>query len=454
MNRSTRRLLVRAATLAVALLLGCATRDEGEPAPSIAAPTSPSGPVGATSSAAPTSAAGESAAQQPVPVVAAGAMASLALDAAVQRAGERLFSDARMLLGDAPREFVIDPLIDANTGQQTAASVAVGAQLARLVGEKFPMWTVQPLSRKALGQAPLLLIGTLTPVDLNPAPGGIPAGTARDSRPADTTPVDAFRIWLTLADLRTGKIVAKRLDRAEPASVNAEPTRFFRDSATTLKDRTVAAYVNSCQIDARIGDPLDPLYVMRLPAAAILNEAINAYNDNQLALAFRLYGDAARLAEADDLRVLNGRYLTGWRLGRKPEAAAAFSRIVASGLAAKRLALKVLFEPGGTTMLAQGDLRMQYRFWLQEVAKQANARASCLRVVGHSSRTGSAAAGEALSLRRAAVVRWILARDAPRNAGRFSAEGVGWRENLVGLGTDDLRDALDRRVEFRVVDCP
>jgi hypothetical protein len=23
----------------------------------------------------------------------------------------------------------------------------------------------------------------------------------------------------------------------------------------------------------------------------------------------------------------------------------------------------------------------------------------------------------------------------------------------VGLGTDDMRDALDRRVEFRVVDC-
>ncbi len=143
----------------------------------------------------------------------------------MQRAGEKLLSDALGVLGDGPRELVIDPLIDANTGQQTAASVTMGGQLARLIADKYPMWKVQPLSRKALSNAPLLMIGTLTPVDLN------------DTGPAGP---DAFRIWLTLADLRTGRIVAKRLDRATPASVNAEPTRYFRDSPTWHKDRTVS----------------------------------------------------------------------------------------------------------------------------------------------------------------------------------------------------------------------
>jgi hypothetical protein len=36
---------------------------------------------------------------------------------------------------------------------------------------------------------------------------------------------------------------------------------------------------------------------------------------------------------------------------------------------------------------------------------------------------------------------------------RLKSDGVGSREALVGLGTDDIRDALDRRVEFRVVNC-
>jgi hypothetical protein len=33
------------------------------------------------------------------------------------------------------------------------------------------------------------------------------------------------------------------------------------------------------------------------------------------------------------------------------------------------------------------------------------------------------------------------------------AIGKGFEENLVGSGTDDLRDAIDRRVEFVVIDC-
>ena len=435
MARSTRVGLAGVAGLAASLLIGCAGIDGG----GVAGATAAAAPA-ASASAPPTAPAAAPAATPPAPVAPPpAALAPAALDVAVQRAGEKLFSDALGVLGDGPRELVIDPLIDANTGQQTAASLAIGGQLARLLANRYPMWKVQPLSRKTLSSAPLLMIGTLTPVDLNDAG---PAGP------------DAFRIWLTLADLRTGRIVAKRLDRATPASVNAEPTRYFRDSPTWQKDRTVLAYINSCQIDARVGAALDPLYLMRLPAAALLHEAISAYNDNQLALAHRLYGDAARLAEVDDLRVLNGRYLTSWRLGKKKEASEVFGRIVANGLADRRLAVKVLFEPGTTTLLPLADLRAQYRLWLREVAKQADSKRTCLRVVGHSSRTGTAAASEALSQQRAAVVRWVLARDAPPSARRFTAEGVGWRENLSGLGTDDLRDALDRRVEFRVIDCP
>ncbi|MEO7009610.1 MAG: OmpA family protein [Caldimonas sp.] len=76
-----------------------------------------------------------------------------------------------------------------------------------------------------------------------------------------------------------------------------------------------------------------------------------------------------------------------------------------------------------------------------------------MKVIGHTSKTGSAAANEVLSQRRAEVVKRNLERQNKRLAPRLSSDGVGSRENLVGLGTDDLRDALDRRVEFRTVDC-
>ena len=55
--------------------------------------------------------------------------------------------------------------------------------------------------------------------------------------------------------------------------------------------------------------------------------------------------------------------------------------------------------------------------------------------------------------KRAAVVKQGLERQNRKLAPRIGAEGVGSREVLVGLGTDDQRDALDRRVEFRAVAC-
>jgi hypothetical protein len=36
---------------------------------------------------------------------------------------------------------------------------------------------------------------------------------------------------------------------------------------------------------------------------------------------------------------------------------------------------------------------------------------------------------------------------------RLRASGVGYRENIIGTGTDDERDAIDRRVVFKVAAC-
>jgi hypothetical protein len=50
-------------------------------------------------------------------------------------------------------------------------------------------------------------------------------------------------------------------------------------------------------------------------------------------------------------------------------------------------------------------------------------------------------------------VQQRLLVDMPTLAKRSATVGKGSRENIIGLGTDDARDALDRRVEFKVIDC-
>ena len=163
------------------------------------------------------------------------------------------------------------------------------------------------------------------------------------------TPPDAFRVWLTLIDLRTGKVIAKQIDRATVASVNPEPLKYYADSPTWHKDKTVLGYINSCQINTRIGDQADPEYLARLPAAAVVNEAILAYGEGKVPVAKKLYKEAETLADPGDLRVLNGLYLTSWQLGKRDEARDAFGKLVTSGLEVKRLPMKLLFQPGRTT---------------------------------------------------------------------------------------------------------
>ena len=52
-----------------------------------------------------------------------------------------------------------------------------------------------------------------------------------------------------------------------------------------------------------------------------------------------------------------------------------------------------------------------------------------------------------------ALVHDALVQNERRLANRIDVDGVGWRDNIIGSGTDDSRDSLDRRVEFKVKGC-
>ena len=439
MNPRSVRHALPAALVSAVLLSACLTAQPPSASPAPAATTpAPAAAPAPTAAATPRPTAAMAATAPATAQTEFIAPAPIKFEDAVTRAGRQLFRDAQATLGAEPRLLVVDPLIDANTGGQTVSTAKMGDELEALAKKDFRSYAVTALTRNTLATKPLLLIGTLTPVNVE--------------RSIDKQP-DAFRVWLTLIDLRTGKVVAKALDRATIDSVNPEPLPFYRDSPTWHKDATVMGYINSCQVNTKIGDLADPTYLSRLPAAAVINEAILAYDDGKVLPANRLYKEAQPIAEPGDLRVLNGLYITNWQLGRKDEARDAFGKLVTSGLELKRLPMKLLFQPGRTTFVSAGDLPAQYQIWMSSLAQQAGRTDACVRVVGHTSRTGSARANEALSKQRAEVVQRMLEKDNRALASRLSSSGAGSKEALVGIGTDDSRDALDRRVEFRVVDC-
>ena len=263
---------------------------------------------------------------------------------------------------------------------------------------------------------------------------------------------EAYRICLALADLRTGKLVSKGLAFALPDGVDPTPLAFFRDAPAWSEDPATEGYIKTCQ-GTKAGDPINPLYLDRIVAATQVAEAIDAYDSGRYQEALDLYTSAATMPAGNQFRVLNGIYLANWKLGRQPQAEAAFAKIVDYGLDHQRLAVKFLFRPGSTAFVQDPKLSGPYPVWLKAIAKQTSGGGKCLEVTGHTSPTGPEPLNERLSLLRAEYVKLRLEGTSPALTKRMIANGVGSKQTMVGTGRDDASDALDRRVEFKVIGC-
>jgi OmpA family len=367
---------------------------------------------------------------------------ALPLEEAVVALAEATLAGARTLpprQEGGPWPLVIDPLIDRATGAETATTRSMVAQIEQLVRERHPEFELKPFTTASLDAKPLIFLGSITTVA---GPGSIPT-VAR--------PTSTYRIWAVLGDLRTGMILSHPTAWVRGETVDATPARFYRESPTWMPDEMMAAYIRTCAGDP--GTPMDPVYLRGLRAQAAIAEAIAAFEAGQAARALALYAQAEGEPGGQQVRALNGIYLANWTLGRRAEAEAAFGRLVDDGLTRERLAVKMLFRAGTTEFVRNPGVSGPYPMWLRQIATRAGQGNRCLRVVGHTSLTGSEDANLRLSLARAQAVQARLVRQDPDLRERTQVAGEGSRAPIIGIGTDDMRDALDRRVEFLPRSC-
>jgi outer membrane protein OmpA-like peptidoglycan-associated protein len=358
-------------------------------------------------------------------------------DAALLNAAYTLFSKALLPPGDDRIDLVIDPLIDGVSGAQSTASHLMEKRLTELVQKSYPRFRLQPFTTAALERGPVVLVGTFTAINN--------AGDAKGAK-------DAYRICLALADLRSKTIISKGFAKALPEGVDVTPTPAFADTPVWADDASTVAYIKTCQ-GTKPGDPLNPLYIERIGTASLISDGIAEYDNRRYREALAFYRTAMRMPGGDQLRVHNGVYLANWKLGRRDDAAQSFASLVAYGLKSNKLAVRFLFRPGSTQFFGDAELTSLYPMWLQQIATRAAQSNTCLEIVGHTSPTGPALLNERLSVLRAQAIKTTLEQTDQRLSGKLIANGVGPRENLIGTGRDDASDALDRRVEFKVLKC-
>ncbi len=330
------------------------------------------------------------------------------------------------------RGLVLDPMLDAGSGQQTKATKALERRIIDSIDKRYPQFEVLPFKAGNLGQAQFLLTGTMARQ---------PAAQKRS----------IFLLNLALTDLKTGVVVAQASARALDDGIDTTPLRYYLDSPILVKDQIIEAYARTTATPP--GQRGDPVYLERISTATLINDATEAYNAERYQEALGQYRSALATPAGDQLRVLNGIYLSSWKLGRTAEAEQSFGKVVGLGIVYNQLGVKFLFNPGSTEFWSDPKISGAYGMWLRQIAREAVSAKVCMDVVGHTSNSGSEELNDALSLRRAAHVRQLLTQESPTLAGRTTPVGKGFRENIVGSGTDNIVDALDRRVEFKIRPC-
>ncbi len=338
------------------------------------------------------------------------------------------------------RVLVVDPPVDLNTVRHTAVTHDVERRIINVVGERFPHMQPNPMAEASLERQPVMLLSCMTPVA---APGAM--------RTYTDGPPKVYRIWASLSDTRSGKIISSETVWVRAEDVDATPTKFFEDSPVWVMDHSMRAYLKVC--GGKPGDTMDPAYLNGRSASIVVNQAIAAYEDGHYPEALAYYNQASLLPGGDQTRVWNGEYLTNVALGRGPAAENAFARMVDAGLAQGKLAVKFVFRPGSVQFWPDRAVSGQYPVWLRQIAQRSAARKACLLVLGHTSPTGTRAANEILSERRAQFVRAQIVERAPVLRARTEARGRGSSEPLIGTGKDNASDVLDRRVEFEPRAC-
>ncbi len=265
--------------------------------------------------------------------------------------------------------------------------------------------------------------------------------------PASTGQV--YDLYLWLREAKTGRLLAYHLNKVLTQGLPYALTAESKDSPVYTEPLTP----NGKSFDLR-QEMQRPNYLASLQLEAILADAAKAYANAQYAQALALYETAKATHNGMSLRSLAGRYLALLRMHRNVEARVAFADLLQYGFTHNNLlTFKILFAVDSTKFAGGHFLSNQYQVWIEEIANHLKYQPRCLLVAGHSSHSGSAAYNLKLSTARAASIRQLMTTKQTIAGTRTEAEGKGFYENIVGTGTDDFRDAVDRRVEFRKRTC-
>jgi len=332
-------------------------------------------------------------------------------------------------------QILLDPFVDSASGDVVRASQDIKRLVFIEINEIDDHFEIAEMDADNIKNADYVMTGIIT---FEPYP-----------EPASQT--KQYRLHASIFELDNGEIIANDSVWLAEAGLNYNRTEVYRDAPIYLRDRELTGLITTAQ--GAVGSLADKNYYEFLQVKAQLVEATAAYEASDYMKALELFRAVADHPQGNTMKTYAGLYLVSRKLDDEVGAEDAFGKMFAIGVETNNLRTKLLFSVNSINFIENEELRSQYQFWLRQIGQYFSRTSHCFQVAGHSSRTGAEFYNKTLSHERAVKIQRLLQPFIPNIAQRSVTVGKGFSENIVGSGTDDARDAVDRRVEFIIVEC-
>lgn len=329
------------------------------------------------------------------------------------------------------KTLLLDTFLDANSGQALTINKKIESLLTSNLIERFNVVQME----NALGSdyTDYVLSGILQYDDT-----------------AGSSPQKGYHFYVAVYEMNSGLILASSDALIEIPEY--KPTATYEDSPIFLRDGKLDDLTAS--VKRKSGEKVSESYLSYLGVKKFLAAAEQSYEKGDNEQALKYYTEAEKHPDGKNLTVYSGLYNSARQLHQMDQAELYFGQLINASIdEKKRIEIKMLFKVDSAYFIDIGDMPKHYAMWLRQIAAQFQKRGECVKIVGHCSRSGKEKYNKALSKKRAQIVQKVLAVNYPEISKKAEIVGMGYSENIVGSGTDDARDAIDRRVEFRLMQC-
>jgi outer membrane protein OmpA-like peptidoglycan-associated protein len=328
-------------------------------------------------------------------------------------------------------KLLLDTFLDADSGQALTINKSAEKIMTLTLGERF---TVIQMDAALENAAIDFVLSGILQYD-----AAVPSSDQK-----------GYHFYVALYEMQTGIIRATSDALIEIPEY--KPTSTYEDSPLFLRDDKLDELKSS--VKRSPGQKMSAGYLSYLDTKKYLVAAEKAYDGGDNTKALTYYTEAEKRPNGKNMTVYSGLYNAARQLNQSDDAERYFGQLINTSIdEKKRIEIKLLFKVNSSYFIDVGDLPKHYGMWLRQISSQFQNRGECVKIIGHSSHTGKQDYNIKLSEKRAQLVQQVLSVKYPDIKKKTEIVGMGYAENIVGSGTDDARDAIDRRVEFRLEEC-